>query len=191
MSQAYYRCRLGLDNQHDQITLLDGPPRLIGSIYPESDSEVRLDVDPYVAGISKLSWENKRGTHKANFIPLDPYTLTCEEEFCSAFTEPFPDQIVKFNCGIDHKKYVSFRPKTFLDIFDYERSGFRILPSGTPNGLKKIALRKLPDPNLWIFGLGGHLTLRTVTIVSELFVRRYARLEATGLIFEKLGTENS
>lgn len=97
--------------------------------------------------------------------------------------DPF---VVKFPCRIDAEDYVLFRPNTFLDLVDLDRSRYLERASRGPYAFREIALRAEPPEDVPIFAIEPPASLRHQIIVDDRFFEIVQNHRLTGLIFQKV-----
>lgn len=103
-------------------------------------------------------------------------TFSLFEALISAFVETFP-------LKVDGTAFVTFRPKIFLDLMDFDKSAYGTLSNGKPYNFKHIVLRSAPPEPLPIFGFSSPETAWPHIVVSGAFKEICDQHELTGLRF--------
>lgn len=147
----------------------------------ETQSEIIIDARKL-----DIQWDYDSSTPTADFLLPGPSNLTVSDRVYQLFRGIIEDSIKSFRFSYQAVSYVSFRPKIFLDLFDYELSRYNVLSSGTISKVQSITLTHRPESEINIFGFEGDRAVRRKIIVSDEFKRIYDDNELTGLIFKEV-----
>lgn len=178
----YWRCRGDINANHKSV--IDLGPSWNTAIYYSDDKKYLKEIG-FFPSQRVLKWE-KSDKPILDFIEPAFSYFTCKPNVISLLGEKFKKQIKTFNIQIESENYICFRPELFLDLFDYDASEYRRLPSGDLAGIKSCVLKSPPSDGPQIFGLLGSNVLRFTTIVCDEFYQIYKINGLSGLKFREV-----
>ena len=107
----------------------------------------------------------------------------CKEQVFEEIASAFGDQLLALDVKVGDEVFKLIRTKEFLDILDWERTKYRLLPSGTPTGFKEFLVTAPPPADIDIFSLDGPPTLRSFIFCSVKFKRFIEKNDYSGMKF--------
>jgi hypothetical protein len=94
---------------------------------------------------------------------------------------PLDVNIVKFK--VDAEIFYTIVPRYYFDLFDMQRSNYKISSDGSVYRIQKVILMTAPQKLCHFFGLSGDLGLRLTNIVSSEFKSIVEEQDYKGLRF--------
>lgn len=182
MARSYFRLKFDVGNYRDVES--HGPYWLKNEFYGE---EIGVSKDgPLDTRRAKLTFDAKQDLPIADFNSVMTIPSCTREKYETHLRDLVEDHVITFPCKIGSEQHVLFRPKTFLDIVDLQKSRYLERETRGPYAFKEIAIRTEPPENIPIFAIEPPKALRYDIIVDDRFVRIVNDNKFSGLVFQKV-----
>lgn len=170
-----------------RLEIKEGSPVWGYSPYYMTDTEIhRLNKGLFRPELVQHTWNKSFGSFEVDFSYVGGEgVLTVADSLYASFETILTPYVVTFPAKIDNQKYTSFRPNSFFDLLDRDKSIYRITTKGNLLHPKKIVLSDAPQDKIPIFGIRFNGEDKPFLIVSDEFKSVYEERKCTGLRFFK------